>query len=146
MNLTQISQLGFIRKLALAYAVMFVFVVALGYIPGFTDEAGQLFGLFRIELHDDILHLASGIWAATAAWLSTRASILYFKLFGVLYGLDGVVGLLTGHGYLDGGIFLHPNVPVDLFTRVFANLPHILIGGIAIEIGYLISRRFVNEP
>jgi len=140
------SQISLIRKLAWAYAAMFIITVALGYIPGFTNQDGQLFGLFSLQLHDDILHLASGIWAATAAWLSTRSSILYFKIFGVMYSLDGILGLLTGLGYLDGGIFLYPNPNIDLMTRILANLPHILIGGLAVEIGYLISRRFVNEP
>ena len=140
------SQISLIRKLAWAYAAMFIFTVALGYIPGFTNQDGQLFGLFSIQFHDDVLHLASGIWAATAAWLSTRASILYFKIFGVMYSLDGILGLLTGLGYLDGGIFLYPLPNVDLMTRILANLPHILIGGLAVEIGYLISRQFVNEP
>jgi hypothetical protein len=133
------------QNLAWVYAALFLFVVALGYIPGFTNSAGQLFGLFRIELKDDILHLGSGLWAAVAGWLSTRASTLYFKLFGVVYGLDGVVGLLTGQGYLDGGIFIYGVTPLDFATRFAANLPHLLIGGIAVLIGFVVSRRYASQ-
>lgn len=136
------SGLDTMRKLAWIYCVMFVFIVAIGYVPAFKDENGLMFGLFSLELHDDILHLASGIWAAWAAWRSRWASVFYFRLFGVLYGLDGVMGLFTGHGYLDGGIILHPGDYVDPLTRLFANLPHILIGGIAVWIGFVLANKY----
>lgn len=50
-----------IRKWAWGYAALFVAVVALGYIPGLTDEQGALLGLFHIELKDDLLHLGSAL-------------------------------------------------------------------------------------
>jgi hypothetical protein len=134
-----------IRKLAWVYAAMFIFVVALGYIPGLTNEEGQLFGLFRIELIDDALHLGSGIWAALAAWHSTRAAIFYFKTFGIIYGLDGLIGLLFGQGYLDGGIFINGITPLDFGTKFATNLPHLLIGGTAVLIGFVLSRKFANQ-
>jgi hypothetical protein len=133
------------QKLAWVYAALFLFVVALGYIPGLTNSAGQLLGLFRIELKDDILHLGSGLWAAVAGWLSARAATLYFKLFGVVYGLDGVLGFITGQGYLDGGIFIYGPTPLPLATRFAANLPHMLIGGIAVIIGFVVSRRYAAQ-
>jgi hypothetical protein len=134
-----------VQKLAWVYAALFLFVVALGYLPGLTNAAGQLLGLFRIELVDDALHLGSGLWAAVAGWLSARASTLYFKLFGCVYGLDGVCGLLTGQGFLDGGIFLYGPTPIPLATRVAANTPHMLIGGIAVLIGFVVSRRYAVQ-
>jgi hypothetical protein len=133
-----------IRKLAWVYAALFVGVVVLGYIPGLTDEHGMLLGLFHIELKDDLLHLASAVWAAWAAWYSTGASLFYFRLFGLLYFFDGICGLLFGNGYLDLGILLYGPVPLDLSTRIGANIPHILIGGIAILIGFVFYRRWVE--
>lgn len=135
-----------VRTCAWVYAALFLFVVALGYLPGVTNEAGQLFGLFKIDPIDDALHLFSGIWAAAAAWYSARASILYFRLFGVIYFLDGVIGFLFGQGYLDGGIFIHGVTPLDFATRLGANLPHLLIGGIAVIIGFVVSRRYPARP
>lgn len=140
------KEMNLICKLAWAYAAIFIFVVALGYIPGLTNAEGQLLGLFEIEFHDDILHLASGIWAAFAAWSSTRAAIFYFKTFGVLYGLDGLVGLMTGYGYLDGGIFFaHAPAPYDFVIRLAVNIPHMLIGGTAVVIGFVLSRKYTNH-
>ena len=141
----QLKRMNVIRLYAWLYAAMFLFVVALGYIPGLTNAEGQLLGLFRIELVDDLLHLGSGIWAALAAWHSTRASVFYFKTFGIIYLLDGIIGLIFGQAYLDGGIFLYGYFPMDFWTRFAANLPHIMIGGIAVVIGFVLSRRFPDH-
>lgn len=169
-----LSQMNLIRKLGLLYAVMFFITASLAYIPGLTDGTGNLFGLFQLDLYDDLLHFASGVWATVAALTSTRATIFYFKTFGIMYGLDGLLGLITGHGYLDGGIFLAQKsdlfdtvtnfaltqlyLPLasfffahsgpgahDLTTRIFANLPHIVIGGAAVYIGFVLSRQFASD-
>ena len=60
----------------------------------------------RRTWYADGLHLVSAIWAAIAASTSRHACELFFKLFGVFYFADGVIGLLTGSGYLDFGIFI----------------------------------------
>ena len=142
---TNRPQLNGMRILAWLYAALFVGVVAFGYIPGVTNEQGELLGLFSIQLRDDLLHLASGIWAGVAAWHSTRASTFYFKTFGTIYFFDGVVGLLTGQGYLDGGIFVHGITPLDWVTKFATNLPHIILGGSAMFIGFVLSRRFAGR-
>ena len=130
-----------VRAFGWAYFALFILVVAIGYVPAFEDEQGNLFGLFKLDLYDDSLHLASGLWAGIAAWLSRRAAVNYFRLFGPLYFLDGVFGFFTGSGYLDGGIFLYGPLDLPLETRFFANLPHILIGGFAAWVGYVLARR-----
>jgi hypothetical protein len=130
-----------VRAFGWAYFALFILVVAIGYVPAFHDSDGNLFGLFKLDLYDDSLHLASGLWAGIAAWLSRRAAANYFRLFGPLYFLDGVFGFFTGSGYLDGGIFLYGPLDLPLETRFFANLPHLLIGGIAAWVGYVLARR-----
>jgi hypothetical protein len=135
-----------VRPLAWAYALLFVGVTALGYVPAFLDEQGNLFGLFRLQWWDDALHLGSGLWAAIAAYVSYNASRTYFRIFGPLYFFDGVLGLITGMGYLDLGIFLHGPMDVPLQPRIFMNVPHILIGGVAIIVGYLLAKRPADQP
>ena len=55
------------RKLAWVYAAMFLAIAGLSYIPGLKDDQGMLFGLFSLQLHDDLLHAGSAVWAALAA-------------------------------------------------------------------------------
>ncbi|WBH15028.1 DUF4383 domain-containing protein [Sphingomonas radiodurans] len=130
-----------VRAFGWGYFALFILVVAIGYVPGFEDTDGNLFGLFKLDLYDDSLHLASGVWAGVAAYWSYSAARSYFRLFGPLYFLDGVLGLTTGSGYLDGGIFLYGPQDLSLLIRFFANLPHLVIGGVAIWVGYRLAAR-----
>ena len=131
-----------LRVLAAVYAVLFVGVTSLNYIPGLTDSQGRTFGLFELDIFDDALHAASGVWAALAAWRSTRATIIFFRVFGTLYCLDGLLGLATGSGYLDLGILLHGVLRLPFVTRLLMNLPHIVIGGFAAFAGFVLARRW----
>jgi len=131
-----------LRILAGVYAVLFAVVTSLNYIPGLTDAQGRTFGLFALDPFDDALHGASGVWAALAAWRSTRATVVFFRWFGTLYCLDGLLGLATGSGYLDLGILLHGVLDLPLGTRILMNLPHIVIGGFAAFAGFVLARRW----
>ena len=134
-----------LRILAAIYAVLFAIVTSLNYIPGLTDAQGRTFGLFELDILDDALHAASGLWAALAAWWSTRATIAFFRVFGTLYCLDGLLGLATGSGYLDLGILVNGVLHLPLVTRILMNLPHIAIGGFAALTGFVLARRWAPE-
>ena len=133
-----------LRLLAAAYAVLFAVVTSLNYVPGLSDAEGRTFGLFALDPFDDALHAASGLWAALAAWRSTHATVVYFRTFGTLYCLDGLLGLATGSGYLDLGIVLHGVQDLPFVTRVLMNLPHIAIGGFAVFAGFVLARRWAT--
>ena len=133
-----------IQKLAIFYAFMFFFVVGIGYVPAFNDANGYLFGLFSLQWYDDLLHAFSGVWAFAAALISHQQSVLYFRLFGAVYLFDGVLGLVTGSGCLDGGIFINGFRSLDdieLPVRFFANAPHLAIGGFAVLVGFWVANR-----
>lgn len=129
-----------VRVFGAAYCIGFMLVVAIGYVPQFHDADGNLFGLFKLDLYDDSLHFFSGLWAGIAAWRSYGATRRYFRLFGPLYFADGVMGLFLGSGYLDGGIFLYGPLRESMYAHVFANLPHLVIGGVAIWVGYRLAQ------
>ena len=127
-----------IQKLAWIYAGLFLLVVVVGYVPGLTDAQGKLCGLFRIEWWDDALHLGSAIWAAAAAWSSPKAAAFYFRAFGIVYFMDAVVGTLFGQAYLDLGIFIYGPYGYNILENLPANLPHVVIGGLAVLIGFVL--------
>jgi len=136
--------MSLIQKLAVAYALLFFAVVAIGYIPAFNDAEGNLFGLFSLQWYDDLLHAFSGVWALAAAFISHRQAVFYFKLFGSVYLFDGVLGLITGSGCLDAGIFINgfrSFDDIEFPTRFFANAPHLAIGGFAVFVGFWLSKR-----
>lgn len=130
-----------VQKLAFGYAVIFFLVVALNAIPQIHDDAGLMFGLFKLDLIDDILHLASALWALIAGWRSAKAATVYFTWFGAAYFLDGLVGIIFGRGFLDLAIFLDGPLAIDLLTKIALNIPHIVLGGSAVLIGWWFGRK-----
>jgi hypothetical protein len=130
-----------IRKIALGYAGALAFVGLTNYLPGLTDSKGLAFGIFALDIYDDALHFASAAWAGVAAWTSRRASEIFFRTFGTLYLADGLMGLVTGSGYLDMGIFIYGVQNLPFMFKIFANLPHIGLGGFAAFTGFWLAKR-----
>ena len=129
------------QKIALGYFAVLLGAASLNYIPGVTDANGVAFGVFALDLFDDALHAASAAWALVAALVSARAARTFLVLFGALYLGDGALGLATGSGYLDFGIFTYGIQNLDFGFKVLANLPHIALGGIALASGLWLGRR-----
>jgi hypothetical protein len=121
-----------VRKIAFAYAAILLVVAGLNYIPGLTDAEGRAFGIFALDVYDDLLHLASALWAGIAAFVSTRAARSFLLYFGILYLGDGLLGLATGSGYLDLGILNYGIQDLPFGFKILANLPHITLGGVAV--------------
>jgi hypothetical protein len=112
--------------------VILLAAASLNYIPGLTDSQGRAFGVFALDVFDDALHVASGLWAGIAAYTSNRAARIFLRYFGLLYLTDGLLGLATGSGYLDLGILNHGMVDLPLTFKILANLPHIGGGAFAV--------------
>jgi hypothetical protein len=133
--------MSLLRLIAFGYFGALLFAAALNYIPGLTDDQGRSFGIFALDIFDDALHLASALWALAAALISKRAARLFLIVFGALYLGDGLLGLATGSGYLDFGIFNNGVLDLDFTFKIYANTPHILLGGVALASGLWLDRR-----
>ena len=121
-----------LRRIAWIYMGILLAAASLNYIPGLTDAEGRAFGVFALDPFDDALHVASAIWAGTAAATSTRAARIFLRYFGLLYLTDGLMGLAVGSGYLDFGILKHGVVDLPITFKILANLPHIGGGAFAV--------------
>ena len=130
-----------LRWIAAGYAVVLLMAAGLNYIPGLTDSEGRAFGIFALDIFDDLLHVVSAAWAAFAAFLSHRASRAFLLYFGILYFADGLLGLITGSGYLDLGIVNYGVVDLPFTFKILANLPHLALGGFAVASVYLFDRK-----
>jgi len=134
--------MSFERTLCFVYAAILAAVAAINYIPGLTDGEGLAFGVFALDPFDDALHLASAIWALVAGTVSARSARIFLILFGAAYLGDGLLGLMTGWGYLDFGVFTNPSLGPSLsLLRIAANLPHIVLGAVALAAGIATARR-----
>jgi len=126
-----------LRKLAWVYTAGFLGIFIITHTPFLTDANGLSFGLFKIDPVDDVVHLLSGVAGAIVAWRATSYIPLFFKAVGLLYMGDAVVGMLTSRGLLDGSLFLQgPGSPDFTLTNWALNLPHIILSGLALVIGF----------
>ena len=132
-----------LRKLAWFYTAGFLGIFLICHTPGLTDDSGRLLGLFRIDPIDDFVHLLSGLAGAIIAWRATSLIPLYFKVIGILYDLDAVVGLTMSRGLLDLSLFRQGPGPADFSLANWAiNMPHIILATLALSIGFgPLSRR-----
>jgi hypothetical protein len=127
-----------LRLVAILYFLVLLFAASLNYLPFIPVTDGKTFGIFALDIYDDALHLASALWAGIAAWLGARASRTFLLAFGVLYFGDGLLGLITGSGYLDLGIINYGIQDLPFSFKIMANLPHLGLGGLAILSGFFL--------
>lgn len=123
------------QKITLGFFVALLVAASLNYlpIPGIIDEQGRAFGIFALDVFDDLLHVASALWALAAALISHKAARTFLTYFGALYFADGLLGLATGSGFLDLGIVFYGFYEYPSFLiKLAANIPHLGLGGIAL--------------
>lgn len=132
-----------IQYVAFIFAIGFFAIASLAYIPGVVDANGLTFGLYHLDLHDDILHALSGIWALIAGLISAKQTLIYFRVFGSIYLLDGVVGLITGKNFLNFHIFTS-DPAITGMKLIGVNAPHLLIGGAAVLIGFVFFKQLTK--
>lgn len=125
------------KTASLILAAALLFAAATDYIPAFMDSEGRVFGLFRLDVYKDALHVASGLWALVAAFWSRSAAIAFLRIFGVLYFVDGVMGVVTGSGFLDLSIFTTGWAPVSQLVKFLSSVPHLVLGAFASMAGFL---------
>jgi len=135
-----------IQRFAWVYAVMFFAIVALNYVPSIHDANGFMFGLFKLDPIDDALHLATAIWAGIAAFVSFRQSSIFFKIFGIFYFSDGILCIIFGQCLGDLTLFINQqDISIvnasNFMGRLPLNIPHIIIGALAIFIGFWLSEK-----
>jgi hypothetical protein len=135
------TKTSLIQRLAWLYALGFFTVVAIGHIPGLTDEGGYLFGFYSVTLVIDAGHFLAGLLAAIAAWHSTRWSVFYFRFIAIPFGLDALISLFFSRDLTEtGSIFYGIGPPNFTLHNILANSPHILLSVVALWIGYGLSR------
>jgi hypothetical protein len=109
------SKISTIQKLAWGFALLFLGVYALDYVPGTMDANGKMFGLFSMTPLVDFGHLALGALAVICALISKKAARLYFWMLGVVYAVDVVTY-----------VFTHLRT-ISPMTNFLVNLPHTII-------------------
>lgn len=83
-----------VKTAAVLFGVVFILIGILGFVPGITKDE-MLLGIFHVNAAHNVVHLLSGAAALFAGMTSFGASRMYFRIFGVVYGLVAVLGLMN---------------------------------------------------
>src|SRR3954470_11180148 len=102
-----------VRTAAKAFGYVFVLIGILGFVPGLAP-AGHLMGIFHVNTVHNIIHLLSGAVALWAGYTSFKASRAYFQVFGVIYALVTLLGLMAGNNDVLGVV---ANNTADVFLH-----------------------------
>ena len=110
------------KTAAIIIGIVFIAVGLLGFVPnpiiGDSDTA-----IFHADTVHNIVHIVSGALFLIIALFSPGSASLFMKIFGVVYFLLGVIGLINigseGMGTLLG--FLHVN-GADNFLHIALGL------------------------
>ena len=117
-----------IQKFAWGFALMFLAVYSLDYVPGVMAENGKMFGLFSMTMIVDIGHLGLGVLAVIAALISAKAARIYFYFLGAYYAFDVIYYVAT-------------HTTLSPLTNLLVNLPHAVISIAAFIIAVKVDRR-----
>ncbi|HLH01961.1 MAG TPA: hypothetical protein VKX25_04265 [Bryobacteraceae bacterium] len=122
------QRLSTLRKCAFGFAVLFLAVYSLDYVPGIMAANGKMFGLFSMTTFVDIGHLGLGLLALISGFAGQRAARVYFWFLGFFYAAD-VITYAIRHWTI-----LPP------LTNLLVNLPHIVISTAAFLIAIYVDR------
>ena len=117
-----------VKTMAVLFGVVFILIGILGFVPAVTKDE-MLLGIFHVNAAHNVVHLLSGAVALFAGMTSVGASRWYFRIFGVVYGLVAVLGLMNmgQHTMLLG---LISNNDADTFL-------HIAIAAVSLLLGFM---------
>ena len=115
-----------VKSAAVLFGIVFILIGILGFVPGVTNNE-MLLGIFHVNAAHNVVHLLSGAAALFAGMTSTGASRIYFRIFGVVYGLVAILGLMNmgQHTMLLG---LISNNDADTFLHIGIAAVSLLLG------------------
>ena len=117
-----------LKTAATLFGVVFLVVGVLGFVPGITNNE-MLLGIFHVNAAHNVVHLLSGAIALWTGRTSAAYARLYFRVFGVVYGLVAVLGFYAGDGMLLG--LISNNMP-DTWL-------HVAIAVVALALGFAVK-------
>jgi hypothetical protein len=120
-----------VKTAAVLFGIVFILIGILGFVPGITTNE-MLLGIFHVNAAHNVVHLLSGAVALFTGMTSFGASRMYFRIFGVIYGLVAILGLMNmgQHTMLLG---LISNNDADTFL-------HIAIAAVSLFLGFMPAR------
>ena len=126
---------GKVRSVALILGILSLFLGIAGFVPGFVNLPagydaylgnGYLFGIFPTNYFHNAIGVLVGLWGI-AAFTSLSGSIVFNRIFAIIYGAQAILGLLPFTNTFFGTMPLFGN---NVWLSV-------LLAGVAFYFGYI---------
>jgi hypothetical protein len=124
-----------LRKICILFGIVFVAVGVLGFVPGVTEH-GHLLGIFHVNPAHNAVHILTGIVAIIAGSASNHAARIFFRVFGLIYGLVAVLGFVYGDRPIFGII---SNNMADTWL-------HVGIAAVSLLLGFVVRETPEHAP
>jgi len=124
-----------LRKICILFGVVFMTVGVLGFVPGIT-QGEHLLGIFHVNAAHNGVHILSGIAALICGSISTHAARMYFRIFGLVYGLVAALGFVNGDRAIFGII---SNNMADTWL-------HVAIAAVSLMLGFAVRETPEQVP
>lgn len=113
------------KGFALLFAVVFLFLGAVGFVPFLVSE-GFLFKFLKVNAATNLIHLLIGLVALWVAFTKSYYTRLYFQIVGFVLAVYAIFGFIYGKSPVLG--FIANNPPLTWF--------HVIFGILALILGY----------
>lgn len=123
-----------LKTCAIIFGILMLAVGILGFVPQ-ANPQGFLLGIFHVNLEHNLVHIITGVISFICGLVGQHASRLFFQLFGIIYGIVGLLGFY----YVDRPIFgmIANNIPDAIL--------HIAISAFALYLGFGYHRPKISE-
>jgi len=119
-----------LRTIAIVFGFIMVAVGLLGFYPP-AVQGSKLLGWFAINPFHNIIHLLTGVVSIGCGFKTTELSRVFFRVFGIIYGLVAIAGFY----YMDHAI-------LGLVANNLADaVLHLAIAAGAIYLGFFYKTR-----
>lgn len=122
-----------LKTFAFIFAVVFIAVGILGFVPALTPE-NMLLGLFHVNALHNFVHIATGFVAFLVGNTSDHASKVFFQIFGIVYLLVAILGFFYGERNILG---LLANNMADVWL-------HLGIAAVSLFLGFGVKEKPAN--
>lgn len=106
-----------LKTIAIIFGVLFLLIGVLGFIPAASPN-GNLFGIFHVNTGHNIIPLIVGIIALWVGFTSEHASHIFFRVFGIIFGILTILGFIYGDRDILG--YIANNTANNILHLIFA--------------------------
>lgn len=80
-----------LKTAAIIFGLIMLVIGILGYFPEIAPD-GMLFKIFHVNSIHNIIHIATGVVAILCGLGGRYPALIFFRIFGVIYGIVAILG------------------------------------------------------